>query len=184
MKRYLIPAYGPEIEPVRKAFRLAVELSQQLDSQVEVVMVTPVKNLRETAIEIVIGKEYTKALEKGQKVRLCENALIGFESERTLNEYRSYGILIAFYPNKRLLDKIDSIRDLEHIIVVPWTMESIENWAGTWAPVVIGDSKPQKQIVMDNPVVVEAMKLLTDTINLSSGLNHPSEVGDREHGIS
>ena len=178
MERYLIPANGPETEPIKTALVLASKLGQNIRGQVEVVLVTPSKNIFGTTLESVVGQDVIKVLEKGNSITLSGNISMKLESERTLNVYRSYKILIALYPNKRMLDKIDSIKDCAHTIIVPWTMESIEEWAGTWSPKVIGNDIPQKQITIDNPVVEEAMKLLTGAVNLSTGLSHPSDKAD------
>ncbi|MFA6808923.1 MAG: hypothetical protein WCR27_08010, partial [Eubacteriales bacterium] len=123
MERYLIPANGPETEPIKKALGLAARLGQDISGQVEVVIVTPSKDLFGSTLESVVGQEVVRSLEKGNSIILSGNVIIKLESERTLKGYRSYKILVVLYPNKKMLDKIDAIRDCEHTIIVPWTME-------------------------------------------------------------
>ena len=175
MERYLIPANGPETAPIIKALQMATEHGQKLGVIVEVVLLTPSKNLTGSSFEQVVGNKVVKELEKGNSIKLTDSVSIKMESERTINVYSTHPIVIALYANQKMLDKIDSLSGTLHAIIVPWTMIEVQDWIGTWRPMVIGERVAQTEIKITNPVVEEAMKMLTGSVNLSTGLNHPSD---------
>ena len=77
---------------------------------------------------------------------------------------------------QKLLDKIDGLIGVTHVLVIPWIRQDITFWINTWSANELGStiSKSPKQPKL-SPVVIEALKSLTSTVNLSTGIGHPSD---------
>ncbi len=124
----------------------------------------------------VIGTKFANALAKGHKVKLPNSSgeLSLLTESQTI--YECNGPILAIYPTKKLLDKIDGLFDVTHVLVIPWIFEDIKQWVETWSAHELGSEAPEPtRIAKLNPVVIEALKTLTSTVNLSTGIHHPSD---------
>src|SRR5690606_24033833 len=79
------------------------------------------------------------------------------------------------YPNKKLLDKIDNMRGVTDVLVIPWSLQEVQYWIDTWQAIEFGASEHQTETTFSDPVVEEALKSLTSRVNLSSGIAHPRD---------
>lgn len=66
------------------------------------------------------------------------------------------------------------------MLVVPWIFNEIELWIKTHNANELGAEIKQEAELIENNVVVEALKSLVTAINISTGITHPS---DRERAI-
>jgi len=174
VKRYLVPAQGPEIEPITTAFALLVKLCNDL--QRHAILLVPTKrNVRRTTLETVLGTEVAKALAKGESVKLPGGWNLTLRTERTFQDSWTSDIIIGVYVTKRMLDQIDSAANAAAIVVVPWLMDDVTGWKRTWNPHVLGEPPAPPEALIENAVVQEGLKALTGRVNLSTGLAHPSD---------
>lgn len=174
-KRILVPANGPELEPIQTALEIVRILAERDSGIKEVLIVVHTKgNLNGTTLETVLGNGVSKALAEGKSVRLFENLVLRAETLKQINQYRASHIIIGVYADKKMLDTIDTLPRSNAVIIVPWIMDDeVQEWRRTWSPVVIGEKAPEVDLIIDNPIVEEAMEMLTDSVNLSTGLSHP-----------
>jgi uncharacterized protein (DUF2267 family) len=122
----------------------------------------------------VVGKDLAKALAKSGHLKLPNSAAaLSLMTERD-RPFSCDGPALVVYPNKKLLDVVDSLFGVTHVLVIPWTLKEIQYWIDTWNAYELGTqpAKPTKRLV-SNPVVEEALKDLTATVNVSTGLSHP-----------
>lgn len=174
MKRILIPSQGPQEKPIKLGISLAAKACENLENSINVVLLTPTKNLSGT-IEEALGRKYTKELEKGNKLKMTDNSKLSLESIRTFESWTKADVIVAIHADKKMLDKIDSNNNFSYVFVVPWIMDDdIEEWIRTWNPDIYGEkNKNNPEKIIENPVVEKALESLTSRINLSTGLGHP-----------
>ena len=147
--------------------------SQRIDA----LLAVPLKKyVIDGVIPEVIGGKVTSVLAKGQKVKLS-NSLgeLSLLTERQ-NIYSWNGPVLAIYPDKKLLDKIDGLVGVTHVLVIPWISQDVNVWINTWSAYELGSTVPKSpKKLISNPVVIQALKTLTSTVNLSTGIGHPSD---------
>lgn len=176
IQRYLIPANGPEVEPIENGLALLAKLCENLESPTNAILLIPTKgNIQGTTLETALGTNISKALLKGELVRLPGDGNLRLETERTFRDSWTSDIIFGVYVNKKMLDQIDRAKNSAAVIVVPYIMEEVVEWRRTWNPQVLGESQVPLEILIENPVVEEALKMLTGIVNLSTGLLHPSD---------
>jgi hypothetical protein len=174
--RYLIPAQGSEVDPIKRAFKLLGEISLKVDKPINVVLLIPTKhNIQGTTLEIVVGKRVAKALLKGKLIKLLEDVYMKLETQRTFIHTRGVDVIIGVYVTEKMLDQIDDRKNVKIVIIVPWLMDEAANWRKTWNPQIPGEALAVPEILINNPVVEEALRALTRRINLSTGLSHPRD---------
>ena len=84
--------------------------------------------------------------------------------------------IVAFYPYGRVLDALDAVRDVSAILIVPWSMQEIDHWIATWnAKELGGRRKSKKADHVSNRVVEEALRDISDRINVPSGMEHQTD---------
>lgn len=167
-RKFIYPNYGPDKDVAIKAFRKALEISKEI-GEPEMLFLTPDKNLRTTIFNEVLGNNSVKALEKGKKI-FINGSYLTFESYNS-NKHQSSKIVIAFYPTKSNLDKIDELY-AENLIVVPLREKELYEWQLTWNPEIIGKGKEEEKELID---VLEVKNALLKIIKAKSSLYHPSD---------
>lgn len=176
INRYLVPANGPEVEPIEAALDLLNEICKNLKNPKDAILLIPSEHtIQGTTLETALGTSIAKALLKGQPVGLPCGGNLKLETQQTFREFSTTDIIIGVYVNKKMLNQIDSATNAAAVIIVPWIMDDIREWKRTWNPHVLGESSVVSEELMDNPVVEEALKMLTNFVNLSTGLSHPRD---------
>lgn len=180
--RYVFSADGPDVESIARGFMKAIQLSGDLDESRNILLLVSTKdNLRGTTLETVLGSPISKTLLKGKEARLPNGKYLRLATKRTFNDYWTEDIIFAVYASKELLDLIDGIKSTPAIVVIPWLMEDVEQWIRTWEPYVDGEKVSSESSLIENPVVEEGLKMLTNSVNLSTGLSHPSDKAAAVH---
>lgn len=104
-------------------------------------------------------------------------------SMNTIRDHKDVwdGPVLVLWPTKKLLDKIDSMYEVTEALVIPWGLETVRPWIRMWNAKVLGQECGAEDITLvGDHVVEEELERLTRTINLSTGIGHPS---DRKHAI-
>jgi hypothetical protein len=82
----------------------------------------------------------------------------------------------VFYLDAKGMKKVDGLPGVETIVFVPWLRDEGDNWQRMWNAKVLGENIPATARDLD-PEVVRRLDRLTTSINLSTGLHHPSDEG-------
>lgn len=175
-RRIIFPSQGPQVEPIQKAFRYLIKICEESEKKLRVVLFIPGKgNLDGTTLEEALPPDVVKRLKKGDEIPLPNNSSLKVETVRTFRGSYSTNAIIAIYAYKEMLDKIDTMKRLDHVIIVPWLIDELSDWISTWNPIIDGEPTQLKKEVIQNPVVEEVLKSLTMSVNLHTGLTHPSD---------
>lgn len=177
-EKFVIPRGLTDKGQIREALQIIVHINEQSDNPSDVVLFIPTKSqLDGTIINATLGERVCKALKKGERLPLSGGSFLTCETKRTFKNYASTEVVLCVFPDKDMLKALDSVRNLKVAVVVPWHMEEISEWIRAWNPVILGKDHGEAERLIKNPVVEEAMEMLTRYINTSTGLTHPSDKG-------
>ncbi|WFN35251.1 hypothetical protein L1S32_03780 [Methanogenium sp. S4BF] len=176
ISRYVVPPKFGEMGSIIEALILIIKINEKSERLKEVTLFIPTKHqLNGTDIDAALGEKPCKNLSKGKKLKIADNLVLKCETIKTFNSYSSSEIVLCVYPNKKMLDILDSVKNLDLAVVVPWYMDEIGEWKKTWNPIILGEEHSELEDLIKNPVVEEAMKTLTRRVNLSTGLSNPRD---------
>ena len=198
-----IDTFGPDKDAVERGFQWLCQAAAGQENLSGTIAVLVLGHLNHV-IQDVLGEEITRPLAKDKKVKLIyatTEAETGIELSLLFLRMRSIrlisGPVLAFYPNKDMLDMIDDMRAVTDVLIVPWLPvneatamtsslplsvdQDVKHWLDTWQAQVLGaptgDISPP---IFYDRVVENALKALTRKVNLSTGIGHP---GDEETAI-
>jgi len=176
-KRYYVHAEGPDEDAMRLAFAWLLESVKRSQTAVTALLAIPVKDNLRGIITKVIGDKVARHLASGRAVPIEQSASdILLITQRAKPIGWRGGPVLAAYPTKELLDMLDDLYGVTEMVVVPWRLAEVQYWVETWAPQELRGLVPVTPTIhVRNPVVVEALRTLTETVNLSTGISHPSD---------
>lgn len=177
MKRIHIPNCGPDPSNIPTAIATGVR-ECKLTGTTELTLITPAKdNLDAIVIGEHLGKEVSKRLMKGDKIKIGDQGVsLLHHSVSTVQKARTPSVGLAFYVSKDAIQKLDDL-PFDTLIFVPWLDQEGVDWARKWDAETHGGASVGSSISLPSEVV-ESLKSLTACVNLSTGLGHPS---DKEH---
>ncbi len=175
-KRFVVPRGLTDKGQIWEALQLIASINVQNDKPSDVILFISTKDqLNGTIIDATLGERVCKALKKGERVSLSDGSFLTCETKRTFKRYMSAKVVLCVFPDKDMLKALDSVRNLKVAVVVPWHMEEVSEWIRAWNPIILGKEHGEAECLIANPVVEEAMAMLTRHINLSTGLINPSD---------
>jgi len=137
-------------------------------------LVSHAKSNLDGNISSAIGHDAVASLAKGNIVRSGTTEIV-FYGERTLPYAGDGSVVVACYPNKKLLDKLDGMQNIPCLIVLPWRQEETLDWINAHAPEDIYGAVATTRSSVTNLVVERALETLLAMINTSTGIAHPSD---------
>lgn len=167
---YFIRAEGPD----RGAVKKAIEWLQQVSPAKGFVAVPGLRNLDGVLAE-ELGPSTVKELKtKGRAVISGRELLV--ITRLKLVQSADNAAIVAFYPYGRVLDALDAIRDVSAMLVVPWSMQEVDHWVSIWNAKELGvRKKSNKAEHIINRVVEEALRDISDRINVPTGIEHQTD---------
>jgi hypothetical protein len=173
--RYLIENHGPDQDAINTAFAEAFQICTQKAIS-NITLLVPAKGtFQDTVVGTFLGDKVTKALCKGQIVRITDDLTMNLESPKTISPYGSYGMVIGVYLTQKDQNVLDSLTSVKAIVLLPWTEDEGKSWLSTWNATILGNSSWQvQQTTLPTDVEADLLRL-TQGINLSTGLSHPSD---------
>lgn len=178
--RVLVPGDDQSEEIISLAFGYADEICKLSQGKVqEAILFVPGKDsVKYTTLTSALGERKAKKLHDGGVVALPSGVPMRLETIRTLRWVTKPSVLISIYSDQKMLDQVDSVKNLFGIVAVPYVPEALEGWQKTWSPTVHGVTKQSAHTLISDPIVEQALLSLTHGINLSHSLLNPR---DKEH---
>lgn len=163
---------------VRTAFAGIVKLAKE-KGITRVTLIVPKKGGWEhTIVGEFLGVAVAKALTKGQSVALVEGTTMVLESPQTFRPTAAQGLLVGVHISTKDMAKLDDAWGAQAILFLPWSDIESQEWKATWHPTTFGQKGPEAPASTLSESVQDALVRLTESINLGTGLNHPS---DKKH---
>jgi hypothetical protein len=181
-----IARYVVERSPdqVRLAFKTVLEICKAKNIA-SVTLVVPQKGgFDRTIVAEFLGTKAVKALVKGQAVLIDQGVQMKLESAQTFRGSSSEGLLIGAHISDKDMNKLDDSIGAQAIVYLPWNDMEEKEWQATWGAQIIGTTAGAAPVSSLSSPVEEALQRLTQAINLSTGLNHPSDKKHAERTIA
>lgn len=175
-QKIYIDTEGNDYEAYREAMQAACELAKKDPTIKRVVLLISTKG-SDGWFGKLYGSETVKDLYKGTKFEGC-SPLYKFETLKTYKDSLDPSdIVITCGLDSDDVLKIDDYYSAKIIIAIPWLKKSLNKWVQTWAPTELR-GKAAVAVVEPSCIVKKAMAELTESVNMTTGINHPS---DEEH---
>jgi hypothetical protein len=174
-QRFFIATSGNDDEAYKEAMQYACKLA---DNDPEIKRVNLLVHTKQNTgwFERIFDRDTEKQLFKGTTFKNCK-PIFKFETKKTYKDsYNSSEIVITCGLDSNDVFPIDDFYSVKAIIAIPWLANGLDKWVQTWNPTEI---RGNQQAVAAYPeptcVVKRAMEDLTDSINMSTGISHPSD---------
>ncbi len=173
-KRFYINTRGNDDEAYREAMQFACQLSEDDPDIKRVVLLAHTKS-NTGWLERLYDRETVKKLFNGVKFKDCIPTFV-IKTKKTYSDpHQLQDIVITMGLDTEDVMKIDDFYGVKAIIAIPWLPERLEDWVQTWAPIDIRTQEQPETYPLPNPIVQEAMKELTSSVNMTTGIHHPSD---------
>ncbi|PZV37067.1 hypothetical protein B5V02_18550 [Mesorhizobium kowhaii] len=144
----------------------------------EIVLLTHTKyQINRTSLENFLGSA-ARSLRAGNGVPLSTGGNLRHATLQTVRNSARGTVVIAYYANEELVEKIDSLIGILGVVAVPELEGEIDNWIARWTPTVHGQAPAAPAQLIADPVVEKALTALSSWINRANGVLNPR---DKEH---
>ncbi len=174
-QRFYIDTQGNDDEAYREAMQYSCQLADN-DSEIKRVIILVHTKQNTGWFERLYGREIEKQLFKGTTFKDCK-PVFKFETKKTYNDSHTPSeIVITCGLDAEDVLKIDDFYSVKAIIAIPWLRDKLQKWVQTWNPTELRGNQ-QAVIAYADPscIVKKAMEELTESINMSTGIHHPSD---------
>lgn len=171
LKRILFPNKGEPKSPLKAAIFAAHKLAKECGIN-SISLITTVKKFSGVAGE-VLGPDVVRSLEKGTSIQLIPGVSLSHQSVKTIARAQKPQIAVALYIDNEGMIEIEDLA-IPNLIYVPFTEKEGADWAHKWDADVNGVEAVSTPLNL-SAEVTGALKRLTDYVNLSTGLGHPSD---------
>jgi hypothetical protein len=170
--RFYIDAHGSDDEALRLGFEWLITRAGDEDGAGGV-LVSGVRQIGSLAH--AIGAEGAAALEKTRQVSADGTTLEILLYKKLPLDYE--GPILALWVDDKQLLRIEELRP-SAILVIPWNRADIDTWKANFAPTDLRSGTTAQAAPPLDPVAEAALRSLTESVNLSTGLSHPSDKRD------
>ena len=169
--RVVVPIDTEASEAWSVAIAYAERIGRKPGSAVSgIVLLTHTKQqLKATSLATHMGDVAAKALLANRAVQVTSGLQLCHATEQTLRGFARGAVVIAYFADDKMLEKLDAIGDLAGVVAVPWLVDAIDEWRGRWNPTVHGERHSLASPLVTDPVVEKALSALTTRVNISGG---------------
>lgn len=170
--RFYISAHGVDDNALTRIIQKAIDLENQLNNVSRIVFVA--NGLQNDGwLERQFGSEGVKQLRKGARLP-GSNVTAKFESLKTYSTVDNEILITMGLESEEIL-LLDDNYDINAMIALPWLQNSVDKWAKIVNAINIDNNVPADSFANPHCVVIKALEDLTESINMSTGLLHPSD---------
>lgn len=175
-ERLIVPSDRADAKPIQLAVKKALEVCAAAQRSCDLVLLLPtLRQLEYPVFHEALTPQVCAVLRKKRRLDLRQGVQMLLATERTFRDSASADVVVAIYPSSKALDMLDTARVGLALIVVPSSMEGIQEWCRTWDAQVMGREHPEPQRLIENPLLEEALFSITARVNLSTGVAHASD---------
>ena len=172
--RLIIENTGANQDNLELAFFAALEVCKQ-KSLNNIKIVFPTKQgFKNSIVGNFLGKSATKTILDGGDVNAIDGVTLSFGTPKSINKFSKSEVILAIYTSDSDMDLVDSLR-AEAFVFLPWSEEEGKYWSAIWNPKVIGPNNWTIDTDTLSSEVQEVILRLGRSINMSTGLSHPSD---------
>lgn len=173
--RVVVPADCQAPTTWATALKKALEIGKKAQPPAsEYILMTHTKpQLSQTALSSHIGVDNAKALLANKVINITEGCDLRHATLHTLPNSAQQAMVIAYFAEEKMMEKIDSLAGLIGIVVVPESSNTVDTWSKRWTHAVHGEPPTAPVKLISDRVVEKALQGLSGTVNLSIGVMHP-----------
>jgi hypothetical protein len=173
--RFFINNTGPDERNEKKSIQSILDYAMKHKNIDEVVFLIHTKT-NTGYFERVLDPQMVKDLKAG-KLKVSENGpRISIYTIKTIaNSFSHQMAVLAFGLDSDELFILDDIYEIAAIFSHPWINEEVLRWAKTWGAQNIETNEKEKLFQLPELIIQKAFDSLTNCINLSTGIHHPSD---------
>lgn len=157
--RVVIPTDSQDPAAWKQAVGYAQAIGGKAEPAVEdYVLLTHTKDqLRHTSLAAHLGNAVVKALNAGRTVKMPAGGVLRHATLQTLGNLPRNAVIIAYYAEDRMLERLDGMTGLVGIVAIPDIPEQSEGWIGRWNPVVHGRPAAPAAVLITDAIVEKAL---------------------------
>jgi len=177
VQRILVPASENEVEEIRLGLAYLLNYVKENQATVTKVMlfIPGLGNLEHTTLAEALGAQITKALQKDKRLKLSQSTSLELVTERTISRGARPDAVLAVYADMRMMDTVDSLKTTKLVVAAASLPDELNDWVRTWNASVHGNQTKTESPILSNPIVEEALKSLTSSVNLSNRTMNPRD---------
>ncbi|KTF10357.1 hypothetical protein [Pseudoalteromonas sp. H103] len=172
--RFIVENTGPNQGNLELAFYTALEVCKGM-SLTNIIIVFPTKQgFKNSIVANLLGKQATKTILDGGTVNAIDDIKLSFRTPKSIAKFSNNEVIFAIYTSENDMNLVDSARS-EAIVFLPWREDEGKDWLAIWNPKIIG---PTTWAIDTDALSSEAQEVilrLGRSINMSTGLTHPSD---------
>ncbi|MDB4293318.1 hypothetical protein N9954_07920 [Maribacter sp.] len=172
--RYFNNNRGPIKENEIKAFQKALHICDTEKDVNEIILLIHTKS-NTGYIERIFDTRNVKKLFNG--VKITQNyPPVRIETVRTFNDqYQSKYVLVCFGLRSEEIYKYEDFESVIGIVAHQWVEPDVQNWAKTYGAIDIDTNEEIEKTEKPDIIVQNALKDLTSSINMSTGIIHSDD---------
>lgn len=170
MHRLFIAAYGPDPDAERLGIEWLVREAREQDLSCAVIVpsVDAISNL-----ERAIGRDAAEFAKRDRHFVL-EGVQVQVFTDRTCPGAFA-GLLLVPWANGAMVGSAEECRPAA-ICAMPWGEDDLDDWKRAYDPIDVRTGEPLGEAQVElTPLVAQALISLTASVNLSTGIHHPSD---------
>lgn len=171
-QRFFVAAEGVDDDAVRVGFRWLFAFCREHGFHRAAVLVPTLAQA--TNLGRAIGQNVADQLRRARSVEV-DGIIIELVVAQNRPRFYEDGPLLAVWVDDKELSKLDVVR-APALCAIPWLSTDIAGWKSDWNPIDLRTGAPGgSEQTVSNAVVAQALESLTQRVNLSTGLAHPSD---------
>lgn len=171
---HYVDTEGDDRDAINLGLSWLVALGEQHEGTLEAVLAIPTKRVLDGVISDIIGEQATRALQNKEPVSL-DGVKIHLMTTRIGPAGSRDGVILAAFPDRNLLDKIDGIYGTKAVLAIPSTLNSIDFWINRWGASALRSDSDGEALDIGDPIAKEAFEDLHFCVNESSGITDPRD---------
>ena len=170
-ERFLIPESGPDVDAERAGIRWVLQWASEAGHHRAAIVAPGVREIE--PLERALGPRVADVLRRDRQVEAESGLILEILLAGKL-PFRYDGPVFVPWAHDPLIDKVEEMHP-PAICAQPWALNDLSVWRRSWA---LADPRTGAQVttpVKLSDVVTAALEDLTHSVNLGTGLGHPSD---------
>lgn len=173
---YMVDAQGSDEEAYAKGISWLVDYATKSGVRDAAIVVPSLRQVESLAEKLGLDGN---RLRKDRALRIGAVGVAVMIS-KDLSYRRFNGPMLGLWVDDDILPKMEDM-DPSAICAIPWLHTDIQKWKAARAPIDLRTNQRPASPSISNAVVEVALRHLTHSVNLTTGILHPS---DKDHAVS
>lgn len=171
--RSLVPNHGFDKDNLATAIIVGRDMRNATGAS-KVTLITPRLNIDTTDVDKFFGLPLAKRLNAGESVKLPGIGLtMDYTSVAKVKKGRRPEVVLACHLSLADMVAVDGLAE-KGVVYLPWCASDGDEWGAKWSASTPAGPVAGAAVSLD-PEVEKMLRSVTGSVNLSTGLGHPSD---------